>query len=80
MEKPPFQFGLKAVFVVMTGAAIVMAIGLKLPAFLLISLAASAAFTLVYMVLAIAIALGFEQATFHAARLCRWVQTKPPDA
>ena len=27
MEKPPFQFGLKAVFAVMTGAAVFFAIG-----------------------------------------------------
>jgi len=80
MEKPPFQFRLKAVFVVMTGAAVVMAIGLKLPFFLAIRLAVGAAIFLCYMAIAIGIAFGFEQAVIHATRLCHWVRKKPPDA
>jgi len=88
MEKPSFQFGLKAVFVVMTGVAVLLAAVTTFPPDLLGALAVGAILWVSFTVVLVASGFAFSFAIYHALRLSGVVWNKcragcgsrPPDA
>ena len=87
MEKPPFQFGLKSIFLATTGVAIFMAAGemgwILVSAVVLWCIAAIFLFAV-----AVAIILFVEQVIIDVVRLLRWTLnqyrlrsgSRPPEA
>jgi len=77
MKKPPFQFGLKAVLLAMTGAAVLAWFAVPGPqqieAVAVLAVLAAVAFAAI-LAAAVLIAFGFSLAMllYHAIRLCGW--------
>ena len=68
MEKPPFQFGLKAVFAVMTGVAVLLAAGTTFPPDFLGALVVGTIFWVSFTAVLIVSGFAFSIAIYHAFR------------
>jgi hypothetical protein len=80
MEKPPFQFGLKAAFTVMTGAALLMAIAIALPPEMVWGTVIAAVLWVLLLAAGLLFAFTLSITLYHSMRLCGWVlkRRRPP--
>ena len=77
MEKPPFQFGLKVIFAVMTGAAMLMA-GCMAPT--IAARIGGAAFLMYFMVLTFVLVSSTIQYLRHRVKRLVSFRNQPPGA
>jgi membrane protein implicated in regulation of membrane protease activity len=82
MEKPPFQFGLKAIFALMTGAAVILAVVHYVPPMIL-AIAATFFLIVVFFVVVQVVAFIFAgdlSDSRHSGLYRRVARRQPPDA
>jgi hypothetical protein len=81
MEKPPFQFGLKAAFLVTIGAAVFASLGVPPEAAksgaALAVIAALAFVAVLSLTVFVAFALSVSMTLYHLIGLCRQLWSKP---
>jgi hypothetical protein len=82
MEKPRFQFGLKAVFAIMAGAAVLLSIAMALPPDAALGFAMAVILWVVLLAGGLVFLFTLSITLYHGIRLFGWVLKKcrPPDA